>query len=113
MDKLQVLTLNVHGLANYKKCQEILSHFWFPTTTTRPQILFLQETHSTKSIEQLWSCEFQSRNVFFSHETTTAGGLLITIRNGLPFTCHEVLVDVSYIILYCTIAGEQYVLTNV
>ena len=113
MEKIVFLSLNVRGLANYKKLKDIVSHFWFPPTGTPPHILFLQETHSSKGIEKLWAQSFQTRHVFFSHKTTVSGGLLVVIRNGLPFTLHQQLVSDSYLILHCDIASEEYVLVNV
>ena len=113
MDKLVTLTLNVRGLRNYKKRKDIISHFWFPPTGTPPHILFLQETHSTSECEKLWAQDFQSRNVIFGHNTASAGGLLVVIRNGVPFTLHQSLILPSYIVVNCIIADQEYVLVNV
>ena len=113
MDKLVLLTLNVRGLRKYKKRKDIISHFWFPPTGTPPHILFLQETHSTSECEKLWAQDFQSRNVIFSHNTASAGGLLVVIRNGVPFTVRQSLILPSYIAINCIIAGQEYVLVNV
>ena len=113
MDKLVILTLNVHGLRNYKKRKDIISHFWFPLTGTSPHILFLQETHSTSECEKFWTQDFQSRNVIFSHNTASSGGLLVVIRQGVPFTLRQSIVLPSYIIVNCIIAGEEFVLVNV
>ena len=113
MDKLVILTLNVRGLRNYRKRRDIISHFWFPVTDPRPHIFLLQETHSTADIEQQWSQEFQSRNIFFSHDTTSSGGLLTVIRSGLPFTVHHIIVRLSSLAVHCSIAGEECVIVNV
>ena len=113
MDKFIILTVNVRGLHNYKKRKDAISHFWFPPTGNSPHILFLQETHSTKECEKLWTQDFQSRNVFFSHNTSSSGGLLVVIRGGVPLTFHHSVVSPSYIIVHCMIAGQDYVLANV
>ena len=79
MEVLTVLSLNAHGLGNYKKRQDILTHFWYPVTGKAPHVLFLQETHSSKGCEKFWGTTLQSRNVFYSHDTIRAGGLLMVI----------------------------------
>ena len=113
MTSLHCTSVNVRGLSNYQKRREILQKFWFPTVGVAPHILFLQETHSLPSCETLWKQEFRTKNVYFSHDTAKAGGILLAFRNNVQFHLkHSVMTD-SYIIIHCTIDSEEYIFVNV
>ena len=113
MTTLNCTSVNVRGLYNYKKRREILQKFWFPTVGVVPHILFLQETHSLPLCETLWKQEFRIKNVYFSHDTANAGGILLAIRSNVKFNLkHSVITD-SYVIIHCTIESEEYVFANV
>ena len=76
MNKLSVTSLNTRGFGNFKKCHDVLDKIWF-NQFTKIDILFLQETHSTPKDKISWKKQFQTRYLYFSHDTTSAGGLLI------------------------------------
>ena len=113
MTTLSFKTINTRGLGNYKKRKEFLNKFWYPLAEKPPDILFLQECHSSKACESQWKKDFQSRYVYFSHNTTSAGGLMIVIRNNVPFVLKHVVTTVDYMLVHCQIAKEEYVLVNI
>ena len=42
-----------------------------------------------------------------------AGGLLIAIRNSVPFTLHHCASVETYLLLHCSLYNEDYVLVNI
>ena len=115
MKYLTVTTLNARGLGNNKKRNEVLNKHWFSAidTDNEVDVLLIQEAHSTLSDERFWSLNFRTNNIFFSHDTTASGGLIIAVKQRLPFVLLHSVTTVNYIILHCTIADEEYVLVNV
>ena len=67
------MTLNVRGIGNQKKRRAIFDHYRFLS-----DFLVLQETHSSKEIEQIWESEWGGR-IIYSHGTTNARGVAILI----------------------------------
>ena len=112
MNKLSVTSLNTRGFGNLKKRRDVLDKIWF-NQFTKIDILFLQETHSAPQDEISWKKQFQTSYLYFSHDTTSAGGLLIAIKQHLPFVLSHLIVHQHYILLHCTIADEDYVFVNV
>ena len=107
------MTFNTCGLGNYKKRTEVLNKFWYPLGSKPPDILFLQECHSTIESEGKWKKDFRSQHVYFNHDTATAGGLVIAVRNTLPFTLKHLITGTDYMLVHCEIAREEYVLVNI
>ncbi len=72
---LQVLSLNVRGLNEGKKCREIFR--WLKRYHKGEQcIIFLQETHSTATSESQWIHDWGSK-IYFSHGAGNARGVAI------------------------------------
>ena len=107
------MSLNVHGLGNRQKRLSIINHFLYPTTGhPPPDIIFFQETHSSLEMESLWKQDFKCRNIYFSHDKPNAGGLLTIIKSHVPFKLKNVVRSESFLLIHCTIDGEDYVLVN-
>ena len=112
MTTLNFQTINTRGLGNYKKCMEVLNKFWYLLADKTPDILFLQECHSTKACEKQWKKDFRSQYVYFSHDTATAGSLVIAVCNTVPFVLKHLVMTVDYMLIHCQIVREEYVLVN-
>ena len=113
MSQIHFMSLNVHGLGNRQKRLSIINHFLYPTTGhPPPDIIFFQETHSSLEMESLWKQDFKCRNIYFSHDKPNAGGLLTIIKSHVPFKLKNVVRSESFLLIHCTIDGEDYVLVN-
>lgn len=78
MDKVNICSLNVRGLGNRKKRLSVFT--WLKKSNFN--IIFLQETHSSKLTENLWSKEWNDK-IYFSHGTSASTGVCI-LFNKLP-----------------------------
>lgn len=97
MAEVNVCSLNVRGLnSKFKRASifEALKH-------VKPHVLCLQETHLTGSkilaLKKYWVA-----NHYQSTYSSFARGVAILIRKGLPFVCHQVILDPKrlYVILH-------------
>ena len=110
MVKLDIVTCNVRGLAQYAKHRDLFHTF----RSAKNDIMFLQETHSTKAVEKMihtqWGCK-----IWFFHGVSNAHGVAIISLKKLDCTVHNVITDGDgiYIILYCTIQNCKMLLSNV
>ena len=77
-DSLKLFSLNARGHANFRKRRAIFT--W--CLKQNADLIFLQETHSTKSCEIQWKKESGS-SIIFSHGSTNARGVTLLIRSGL------------------------------
>ena len=107
---LKIVTLNVRGLADQLKRRKIFYYFH----EKKFDIIYLQETHSTKNCAKIWSAEWGNK-IWFSHNSSRAGGSAILFRKDLPIIVHNVEIDDSgrKIILYCTIYQFKTLLVNI
>ena len=80
-ESIKLLSLNVRGLSNFHKRRAIFS--W--CRKQKPDLIFLQETHSTAERQDQWRKEWGA-SVLFSHGSTNARGVAVLIRNGLNIT---------------------------
>ena len=106
-----VLTLNVKGLRDYTKRHKIFNYI---KKHILPEgILFLQETHSLKQDEGLWSAQFRG-TLKFSHGTSDSRGVLTGFTDNLDFTIESEHRDQegTYLLLKCTIQGHSLLLIN-
>ena len=81
---LKVLSLNVCGLRDYFKRKKMFKYL----QNQKVDIIFLQETHSTKEVELFLKCQMKG-SFYFSHGTNLARGVLVFIREGLDFDLLE------------------------
>ena len=84
-DSLKLLSLNVRGLGNFRKRRAVFT--W--CRKQKADLIFLQETHTTKNYESQWKKEWGS-SIMFSHGRTNARGVAVLIRSGLDIVIqHE------------------------
>ena len=110
MGNLKILTSNVRGFAEYNKRRSSFYHYH----CTKLDVIFLQETHSTKSIEKVWNTQIGSK-IWYSHGTNRARGVAILVAKSLDCKVHNIITDNDgrYIILYTTIYNKKIILCNV
>ena len=76
-DNLKIVSLNVRGLSNFRKRWSIFN--W--CRKSKADIILLQETHSTKALENQWRSEWGGQ-IFFSHGSNDSRGVAIACNNG-------------------------------
>ena len=75
--------------------------------------MFLQETHSSKVTEKIWTDEFNG-DLFFSHGKTNSCGVLVGFYGNINYFVKKKLSDNSgrILALDVTINGTEYLLIN-
>ena len=86
------LSNNVKGLQSSKKRLKLFQYF--KNKISPKGILFLQETHSAKVTEKIWSDEFNG-NLFFSHGKTNSCGVLVGFYGNINYFVKKKLTDNS------------------
>lgn len=106
-----LLSLNVRGLREYKKCRKIFN--WIVKHGGQSGVSFLQETHSSIDIESKWRQRFRGK-IMFSHGKTNSKGVAILLGEKLEYTIISSSVDEQgrFIILLCEIQGLSTLLIN-
>ena len=105
-----MIIYNVRGLNEYNKRRNV---FYYLHKNVY-EVVFIQESHSSKEQEQRWSMEWGNK-IWFSHGETNARGVCILFSKKLQFTVHNVIRDKNscYLILYITISQTKVLLVNV
>jgi len=96
-----VLSLNVRGLRSLEKRKSLL--IWLQKQNA--DIIFLQETYSTKDKENIWKC----------HGSNRSCGVLILVKDSLEFDLKSIVADDNgrYILLNVTVQGCNYFFGNI
>ena len=79
---IDLLSLNVRGIRNYKKCRKTLN--WLVKHGGNRGISFLQETHSTPDVENEWKQRFRG-DVYLSHGTSLSKRVAILVGEKLDY----------------------------
>ena len=105
------LSNNVKGLQSSKKRLKLFQYF--KNKISPKGILFLQETHSSKVTEKIWTDEFNG-DLFFSHGKTNSCGVLVGFYGNINYFVKKKLSDNSgrILALDVTINGTEYLLIN-
>ena len=83
---VEVLSLNTAGISGHSDSNKRQKLFNYLKKHSSPKaIVFLQETHSTKKVENLWTSQWGcgEGSIHFSHGTSNSTGVLIAFREGL------------------------------
>lgn len=103
-------SLNVRGLQGQNKMKLVFE--W--CKQFKNSIIFLQETHSSKNIENLWA-KYWDGSIYYSHGTTASAGVCILVPKGFDF--HEKIVHTDLngriIILEIMLNNVKIVLGNI
>ena len=103
MVDISIATYNVHGLRDNNKRRKIFNYLH----EKAHHVTFLQETHSTPSIEGYWSNEW-GRKIYYCHITSESRGAILFSKN-VQVTIKNIVCDRDgrYIIIKVIIAGYQ------
>ena len=112
MAEFDIISFNVKGLRDYKKRRK--SFNYARGHTTRNRIVFFQETHSSREIENDWANQWGDK-IIYSHGSNDSRGVLIAFREGLDIKIENELKDTNgrVIILKAFIQGSDFLLINI
>ena len=100
----------MRGLADKHKRREFF-HF---IKDKRPDVVFVQETHSIKKVQQIWRNQWKGK-IIFSHGTSNSRGVCIMINKDSDIkinTCKE-LIEGRVLNAVITYNNQQILLSNV
>ena len=108
-DKICITSLNVRGLRARDKRLKL---FKWLKETHKTDVVFLQETHSTFSDENLWRDEWQG-DIYFSHGEQNARG--VCIMTNVSHTCHSVISSDTgrHVMIDITISDRRMTIMNI
>ena len=101
-------SFKVHNLIMCKsKVQVVVALVLIWLNKQKVDILFLQETYSTKDIENVWRSQWKG-SIFFAHGSNHSCGVLVLVKDHLEFEVKSVLTDnnmvrtgLEYSLIYC------------
>ena len=108
--EISIFSQNVRGLRGAEKRRQLFYKFH----SSKHQLFFLQETHSTQQIESQWSSEWGGK-IYFSHGTSESRGVCILIKNSISIDVHNTvaLPTGRLLLLDATINNSRVTLCNV
>ena len=97
-----IISLNTAGLGDFTKRRKIFNYL--KQHVSRKGIVFLQETHSVRKDEKLWTNQFGcgDRSMIFSHGKSDARGVLIGFHEAINYKIKARYVDKMADILFLT-----------
>ena len=109
-----MISINAQGLRDYTKRRKVFN--FMKKHTSRKGIIFMQETHSPKTCENIWTNQFgcgNNHNVF-SHGTSDSRGVLIAFREASNYKVINQYVDRGgrFIVLNTLFEDSPVVLIN-
>lgn len=110
MSTINIASYNLRGIQTELKRRKAFNHFH----EKKHDIILLQETHSTRSVERVWRNEWGNQ-IVFSHYNSRARGVAIMFRKSLNYTIIQKIIcnDGRYIIIEIEIDGLTCVIVNV
>ena len=89
-EPLSLLSLNTNGLGEQNKRLKIIN--WLnKQQQAENKIIFLQETHCTDKMENLWKADWNNDKIYFSNGSSGSKGVAII----LPKTMNYKLVKIT------------------
>ena len=107
---LTFVSLNVRGLRDKVKRRNVLE--WCKSKGSN--IIFLQETYSTRDVEENWKLDWRGPMIF-SHGTNHSKGVLVLVTQSFGFKIEQTIIDGEgrYIFLKGEVQGVKVLLGNV
>ena len=104
------MSLNARGIRTFEKRKAIFN--WL--SKSGGDICFLQETYSTREVENIWKKQWRG-DLYFSHGTCHSKGVLVLVKGNLDFSLQKVMTDPEgrYIMLDAIIQDSRYCLLNI
>jgi len=109
-DNLKIVSLNVRGLANFRKRRSIFN--W--CRRTKADLILLQETHSSSETEFQWQNEWGGK-IYFSHGSHNSRGVAVVCKNGSNIDVKQIHRDNNGRIIIVNFVKNElhFVLTNI
>ena len=106
----KMLSLNARGIRSLEKRQALL--IWLQKQ--KVDIIFLQETYSTKEVENNWKRQWKGP-MFFAHDSNHSCGVLVLVRDSIEFEMKSIITDDNgrYILLNAKVQASDYILGNI
>ena len=110
-NQISCLSNNANGLLSRKK--QIKMFKYFKDKIGNNDIVFLQETHSSKNTYNEWCDDFKGR-IFFSHGTQSSCGVMIGFLGSITFLPKSICKDKNgrILIIEAEIDDETFILIN-
>lgn len=104
----KLISLNVRGIRSATKRKALL--LWL--NKQKADIVFLQETYSTKEVEPVWNRQWKGK---IHHTVNHSCGVLVLVRDDLEFKLNSSRTDDKgrFILIYATVQGSQFLFVNV
>ena len=104
------MSLNVRGIRSSTKRKALFC--WL--NERKYDIVFLQETYSTKDVENIWKTQWQGK-LYFSHGSNHSCGVMILVKNDVDFKLNSIISDDQgrYIIIDAEIQGSSFLFVNI
>ena len=106
----KLISLNARGIRSFEKRKAVFG--WL--LKQKPDLFFLQETYSTKEVENVWKKQWKGE-MFFSHGSQHSRGVLILIKNSLEFELTSVRSDKEgrFIFLEALVQDQKFLFVNI
>ena len=108
--QLKTISLTVCGIRTFEKRKAIFN--WL--NKQKADLCFLQETYSTKEVENQWKKQWRG-DAFFAHGDNHSRGVLILVRKDLDFISKSVRIDDEgrFVLLEALIQDTLFLLMNI
>ena len=106
----KLISLNARGIRSFEKRKAVFG--WL--LNQKVDLCFLQETYSTKEVENIWKKQWKGE-MFFSHGSEHSRGVLILIKNSLEFELISVRADEDgrFIFLEAFVQDQKFLFVNI
>ena len=106
----KLLSLNARGIRSFEKRKAVFG--W--VMRQQVDICFIQETYSTKEVENVWKKQWKGE-MYFSHGSVHSRGVLVLIKNSLEFQIKSMRQDKEgrFIFLEALVQDQKFLLVNI
>ncbi|KAL9988158.1 hypothetical protein ACROYT_G002566 [Oculina patagonica] len=106
----KLLSLNARGIRSFEKRKAVFG--W--VMRQQVDICFIQETYSTKEVENVWKKQWKGE-MYFSHGSVHSRGVLVLIKNNLEFQIKSMRQDKEgrFIFLEALVQDQKFLLVNI
>ena len=106
----KLLSLNVRGIQSFTKRRALFC--WL--NERKGDIVFLQETYSTKDVESTWKTQWQGK-LYFSHGSNHSCGVTILVKDDVDFKLNSIISDDQgrYVIIEAEVQGSLFLFVNI
>ena len=113
MISMKIFSYNVNGMSKRRDFRRVIEEIQIHKF---PDVLCLQETHSSPGVEKYWKTNMSQYNAYFSHfyGTTKKHGVAIFIKKNFPFALTSKIIDPEgrFIILKGHLYGKGINIVN-